>query len=540
METKKTDLPIWIQTFEEIIDWKYIYVDKTKEALEVINDFKYVFLSRPRRFWKSLFLDTLRNIFEWKKELFKWLYIYDKHDWTKKHPVIKIDFYWNLRSSDSINASILKTLKNNQERLWIKCEIFSKDYNVSTCFWDLIKKTYEKYGEKVVILIDEYDKAILDNLDVENVAKEAREILRWFYSIIKWNDEYIRFAFLTGVSKFSKASIFSWLNMLTDISLIEKYWNVCGITQEELEKNFDKYIKKWEEEKNLKLSEIKKWYNWYNFLKDKVYNPFNLLKFFANNFEFDNYWFTSWTPAFLIKLLEKQKYFLPDLSNLKVWKELLDSFDIEKIKLEVILYQAGYLTIKEKIINEEWEQEYKLIFPNKEVRMSLNKLFIDYFTNEINLTQRSAINRWLKAGDAEKFIEELKKLFSSIPYNNYTKNNITHFEWFYASLVYVYLQSLGYEIIWEDVTNRWRIDLTVILDNKIYLIEFKMSSFKESPLEQIKKNKYYEKYINSPINFDFQEEKNKQQKYKNIYLIWIIFDEEKRNIIEFEKEEIKN
>ncbi len=520
MEIKKTDLPIWIQTFEKIINWDYIYVDKTKEALEIINDYSYVFLSRPRRFWKSLFLDTLRNIFEWKKELFSGLYIEDKWNWEEKNPVVHIKFDWNLRSAKWLEWAIKKILDFNQRKFWIKCW---EGYDFATCFSDLIQKISEKYETKIVILIDEYDKAILDNLDAEKVAKENREILRSFYSVIKWNDEYIRFAFLTWVSKFSKASIFSWLNMLTDISLIEKYWNVCWITQEELEENFDKYIKKWEEEKNLKLSEIRKWYNWYNFLKDKVYNPFNLLKFFANNFEFKNYWFTSWTPAFLVKLLEKQKYFLPELSNLKVWEELLDSFDIEKIKLEVILYQAGYLTIKEKIINEEWEQEYILMFPNKEVRMSLNKLFIDYFTNEINLTQRSAINVWLKTWKIEKFIEELKILFANIPYNNYTKNNIAHFEWFYASLVYVYLQSLGYEIIWEDVINRWRIDLTVILEEKIYLIEFKMSSFKESPLEQIRQNKYYEKYQNTQ---------------KKIYLIWIIFDEEKRNIIESEWEEL--
>jgi len=359
MNEIKSDLPIGIQTFSKIIDWNFIYVDKTKEALELVSEFSYVFFSRPRRFGKSLFLDTLKNIFEWNKKLFKWLYIEDKWDWDKKNPVIKIDFYWNLRSSNSIEASILNTLENNQKRLGISCKEFNDTYNYGTCFSDLIKSAYEKYNKKVVILIDEYDKAILDNLDQENVAKKAREILRWLYSIMKWNDEYIRFAFLTGVSKFSKASIFSGLNMIEDISLNPKYWNICGITQIELENNFKNYLEK-AEKKWVNKKEIKKWYNGYNFLKDSVYNPFNILKFFANNLEFKNYWFASWTPAFLIKLIEKQKYFLPDISNLKVWEELLDSFDIEKIKLEIILFQAWYLTIKEKITLPFGGYEYSI------------------------------------------------------------------------------------------------------------------------------------------------------------------------------------
>ncbi|MDQ7009586.1 MAG: ATP-binding protein [Candidatus Gracilibacteria bacterium] len=511
---KKSDLPIGIQTFKDIINENYIYVDKTKEALELINDFKYVFLSRPRRFGKSLFLDTLKNIFEGKKELFRGLYLEDKIDWEDKYPVIKIDFYGDLRSSKSIKASILKTLESNQKDLGVECDKNNEAYNYSTCFRDLIRKSYEKYNKKVVILIDEYDKAILDNLDQNKVAKEAREILIGFYSIIKGSDEYIKFSMLTGVSKFSKSSIFSGLNMIEDISLNPKYGNICGITQPQLEESFKHYLV------GQDLEKIKEWYNGYNFLKDGVYNPFDLLRFFANNYRFSNYWFQSGTPSFLIKLLEKEKYFLPNISNLEIGEELLSSFDIENIKLEVLLFQTGYLTIKEQFINEEEDIIYKLKLPNKEVKTSLNKIIINYFTDEINLSGRSSINKGLKTGNIELFVSELKKLFSSLPYNNYTRNLIENYEGYYANVIFAYLQSLGYEIIGEDVTNKGRIDLTIKVEDFIYIIEFKMKSNPGlKALEQIEQRKYYEKYL---------------RENKKIFLVGIEFDEQERNICDYE------
>jgi len=513
----KKKLPIWIQTFREIIEWDYVYIDKTKEAYELITSYKYVFLSRPRRFWKSLFLDTLKEIFEGNKKLFEWLYIYDKRDWSQKYPVIKISWSWDLRSPTSVNETILAILKDNQKRLGINCENVS---NYSICFRQLIEWAYEKYNQKVVILIDEYDKPILDNVDQLEIAKENREILRWLYWVLKDMDPYIRFVFLTWVSKFSKASIFSGLNMLEDITLNPKFWNICGITQEELETQLKEYLE-W-----VDLQKVKRWYNGYNFLKDDVYNPFDLLSFIKNNFRFSNYRFATWNPMFLIKLMEKENFYLPKLSNLEIGETLLESFDITNMKPEVVLFQAWYLTIKEQKIENLWFAEtikYKLKIPNIEIKLSLSEILIDYLTKTSPTTQyqlREELAKIFINWEVEKLEDVIERLFASIPYTNYVRNEIAKYEWYYASVFYVYLQSLGFDIIWEDVNNVWRADLTLIAGSKVYIFEFKVDT-NESPLKQIIEKEYYKKY---------------QWKYEEIYLVWINFSSEKRNI---EKIEIK-
>jgi hypothetical protein len=508
MSLKK--LPIGIQTFSKIIEDDYIYIDKTKEALEVIENYSYAFLSRPRRFGKSLFLDTLHNIFEGKKEYFKDLYIYDKWDWNTTYPVIKISFAGDLRSSNGLKKVILNILKTNQRRLNVECEEIDE---FGICFKELIENTYQKYNQRVVVLIDEYDKAILDNLDQMEVAIENREIIKGFYTILKESDEYIKFVFLTGVSKFSKASIFSGLNMLEDISLVPKFGNICGYTQANIENEFKEYLE------NIDLEKVRQWYNGYNFLKDPLYNPFDLLKFIKYDFKFSNYWFATGTPTFLIKLIEKNNYFLPKLSNLVVGESILDSFDIENINLEVILYQSGYLTIDKMQLTPFETIEYKLKLPNKEVKQSLNDVIINYITNNQLPNSKTDIYLSLLNQDLELFKNSFISIFASIPYNNFTNNNIQNYEGFYASVVYVYLQSLGLDIIGEDVTNLGRIDLTVKINNLIYIIEFKVGD--EDALSQIKAKKYHEKY--------FSEK-------KDIYLVGINFDKEIKNISNFQWE----
>ncbi len=506
-------LPLGIQTFERIIEDGYLYIDKTKEAYDLIESGTvFYFLSRPRRFGKSLFLSTLQSIFEAKKELFEGLYIYDKWDWSVSYPVIKISFSGDLRSPDGLKTTIKGMLKANQKRLGIECE---ETQNVGVCLKELIELSYEKYNQQVVVLIDEYDKAILDNLDQMKVAKENREIIKGLYTVLKDSEEYIKFSFLTGVSKFSKASIFSGLNMLRDISLNPHYGNICGYTQNDIETTILPYLD------GVDLEKLKVWYNGYNFLKDDVYNPFDILQFIVNDKVYDNYWFASGTPTFLIKLIEQQNYFLPKLSNLTVGKELLDSFDTDNIQLEVILYQAGYLTIDKVIENPFGGFSYKLKLPNMEVKISLNDFIVDYLTKQQieRLGYKNTLYLSLLNADMEDFVETFKTIFASIPYNNYVGNNIEHYEGFYASVVYVYLQSLGLEIIGEDVTNKGRIDLTVKINNLIYIIEFKVGS--EDALAQIKEKNYAQKYL----------EQNKE-----IYLVGINFDEKERNISEFKWE----
>ncbi len=482
-------LPIGIQSFKKIRETQCIYIDKTKEALSIVSHYSYAFLSRPRRFGKSLFLDTLSELFACNKELFTGLYIYDNWDWSQKYPVIKISWDGNLRSIEDIEQTALDMLRFNQEKLDINCE---NSTNSSSCFRELIQKTYKKYNQKVVILIDEYDKPILDNLDQIEISKEIREYIKGFYSIIKGSDEFIRFAFLTGVSKFSKASIFSGLNMLTDISLDEEYGNICGYTQNDIDTRFQPYLK------DVDMQRFKRYYDGYNFLKDDIYNPFDTLQFIAKKFKYKNYWFETGTPTFLIKLIKQNHYFLPKLSNLVVDEKLLSSFDIENLDLEVILYQAGYLTI-DKVIEDEYlgSISYKLRLPNQEVEKSFNSYIIDTLLKQSTdkLIFQKNIYMALLRGEVDSFVENLKAIFASIPYNNYANNKINTYEGFYASVVYIYLQSLGLKIIGEDVTNRGRIDLSVIIDEKVYIIEFKVIDDDQNvALEQIKEKKYYEKY----------------------------------------------
>ncbi len=505
-------LPIGIQTFSKIREGNYLYIDKTKEALNLIESFEYVFLSRPRRFGKSLFLDTLHNIFEGEKELFKGLYIYDKWDWDIKYPVIKIDWAGDFKTLESTKDTAKRILRNNQKRLKIDCEI---DEDVSSCFATLIQECYEKYNQKVVILIDEYDKPILDNLDNITRAKENRDFLRGLYIQLKANDKYIKFAFLTGISKFSKASIFSGLNNLEDISLNPEFGNICGYTHENIKNEFFEYSKDFD------LEEVREWYNGYYFLKKRIYNPFDILKLFKYKM-FRNYWWESGQAYSLIEMLKRGNYYIPELENLIITDDLLNSFEIEDLKLESLLYQAGYLTIKEAIIGFDKIMKFKLTVPNKEVQISLNKLIISYLTKRVDEYKRESIYFALKDAKLDKFRLELESLFASIPYNNYVKNTISSFEGYYASIIYAYLASLGIRIIAEDTTNRGRVDMTLFIANKIYIIEFKVDS--TGALKQIKSKQYHKKYMSEG---------------KEIYLVGIEFDSKEKNISGFEWEVIR-
>ncbi len=359
-------LPVGIQTFSEIMNEDYLYIDKTEIACNLINRYKYVFLSRPRRFGKSLFLDTLKNIFEGKRELFRGLLIEEQWNWEVKYPVIKISFSGGIRSRESMHKNLFYILKDNQERLDILCD---EKEDPNQCFAELIKKAFKKYHQKVVILVDEYDKPILDNIENIPEALAIRDGMRDFYTKIKENDEYLRFAFLTGVSKFSKVSLFSGLNNLEDISLNPDYGTVCGYTQLDVETAFAPYLE------GVDMEQLKRWYNGYNFLGDKVYNPYDILLFIKNRFVFDNYWFETGTPRFLVELINKNRYYIPDFLNINVDKSLVNSFDIENLNLETILFQTGYLTIK-RLLPSGMGVGYELGFPNKEVQISFNEYIL--------------------------------------------------------------------------------------------------------------------------------------------------------------------
>ena len=505
-------LPIGIHTFSEIITENYVYIDKTQESYQLLNTYKYVFLSRPRRFGKSLFLTTLQAIFEGKKELFKGLYIYDKYDF-EAYPVIRIHWGGNFTSEFNFQSEVQSALRWNAECLGV---MLDQNLSLSSQFDSLIKETYKKYNTRVVILIDEYDKPILDNITDSAMRSYARNMLKGLYEHIKYNDEYIKFAFLTGVSKFSKVSIFSGLNNIEDISLYPQYGNICGYTQADLETSFQPYLE------GADMEKVKRWYDGYNFLKDNVYNPFDILKFCANGHLYKNYWFETGSPSFLINLIKEKNYYVPQLEHIVIGEEQLGAFDIEKINFEVLLYQAGYLTIAEEKRMEDIAF-YSLKIPNLEVKSSLNRVIISMLTESeadsadtIGITLYRNMLPALSNADMEGIKDTLYTLFASLPYQNYANNNISLYEGFYASVVYAFLASLGVPLIGEDTTNRGRIDLTLNMEQKVYIIEFKVGS--GNALQQIKEKKYYEKYRH--LN-------------KDIYLVGINFDEAERNISGF-------
>lgn len=507
MKLKK--LPIGKSTLRNILEADYLYVDKTKIALDLINgDGDYYFLSRPRRFGKSLFLDTLKTIFKGEKEVFKGLHIYDNYEFVK-YPIIHISFGSGAgKTKEDYEQKIYEIMRSNQEDLEIECD---NTLSSSGCFKELIKQAYKKHNQKVVILIDEYDKPILDNIEDTPSAKLMREELKNFYSVIKESDEFLKFVFITGVSKFSKVSLFSGLNNINDITLDKRYSTICGYTQNDVETVFANHLK------GQDFQKIKKWYNGYKFLGEGVYNPFDILLFIDKNFIYQNYWFQTATPTFLLKLIEKNNYFLPDLEYIVKDEMMLNSFDVDYIELETLMWQTGYLTI-DKVENVYDNITYHLTLPNMEVKKSLMSSIADFMSKIHNSTKESnGILKALHENDLEKLKLNIKTLFASIPYNNFTNNKIYKYEGYYVSVFYSYIKALGLEIIGEDCTNKGRIDLTIKAEDNIYICEFKVDG--SNALQQINEKKYHEKYLSEE---------------KNIYLVGIEFDTKEKNIKSFE------
>ena len=335
MRPSRRKLPIGIQTFAQIAGEGYYYVDKTPFAHRLIESGKYYFLSRPRRFGKSLFVDTLKELFEGNEPLFRGLFIHDLWDWTVRHPVIAISFAGGvLQSRAQLDEKIWEILEDQQQRLHVVCTHPS----LSGRFGQLIRGACEQTGQRAVVLVDEYDKPILDNLTDRDTALAMREGLKNLYSVIKDADAYLRLVFLTGVSKFSKVSLFSGLNNLNDITLDADYSAVCGYTDRDVDTVFAPELN------DLDREEIRRWYNGYNWLGQAVYNPFDLLLLFAKR-RFRPWWFETGTPSFLIKVLTERKTWLPTLGQLESDAELLATFDVDDIPTVALLFQTGYLTI---------------------------------------------------------------------------------------------------------------------------------------------------------------------------------------------------
>ena len=513
-KAKIAKLPLGLQTFAEVRELNCAYVDKTPLAIKLANEAKLYFLSRPRRFGKSLFLDTLRNLFEGKSELFQGLYAEHNWQWSIKHPVIKIDISSNFNKPEALEIKLLNALENSAIELGV--DLRGQDAPMQ--LHNLIMDASRHHGQKTVLLIDEYDKPMIDNIGNPELAKQMRDELRGFYSVIKAADEHLHFVMLTGVSKFAKVSIFSGLNNLKDISLNPQYGSICGYTEDDLDEVFDEHLQ------GVDRKQLRHWYNGYNFLgKKPVYNPYDILNFIDRShsfgkFKFENHWFKTATPTFVVELLARDQVRAQQLEPQSISEDILESSTIEQIEATTVLFQSGYLTIAAVDDSDPGAVTYELVCPNYSVRSALQNNLFRHYTGSIDDSFRNNISRALRRADLDSVESELKRLFASIAADNYRRNDIARFEGYYASVIYSFFVGMGLRVIAEDVANLGRIDLTIQLAEQTYVIEFKVVKRKaksNSALQQIIRQGYAAKYSGK------------------VYQIGIEFLESKRNIADF-------
>jgi len=465
------NLPLGIQNFREIVEGGHVYADKTQYIYSLLNVAKCFFLSRPRRFGKSLLLDTIAEVFSGDKEMSKGSFIYDTDYSFEKHPVLRLDMSrLDTESPEALKSAIMTVLEERARGE----ELDVAGSTPSIFFQFLIKGLHDKYGKGVVILVDEYDKPILDRLSDADVADKNRDVLRGFYGVLKAMDPYLRFVFVTGVSKFTKASIFSELNNLLDITLTERYANICGIAVDELEKYFGEHIRHLASRGDLGCfeslhNEILAWYDGYSWDgRTRVINPFSLLSFFAQE-RFSSFWYSSGTPKFLMDLIKRRPKGYTDLGNLEIGEWALDTFDIKRIEVEPLLFQTGYLTVK-KILAER-PLFYLLEIPNFEVRQAFNLHILAEFTESGVAYAESAyrsIQQALVTGNLQGMLETLRSLFASIPYELHIKK-----EAYYHSIFYAIINLLGFQTDAEVSVSGGRIDAVLEHDDKVYVMEFK-------------------------------------------------------------------
>ncbi len=505
-------LPIGIQTFRKIREENCYYVDKTAYIQRLIDEGTHYFLSRPRRFGKSLFLDTLKELFEGNESLFEGLHIHDHWDWSVRYPVIRLSFgSGNFKESGDLQANLLDQLAAIERRTGVVVEAET----VPGRFAYLIEALHDRAGQPVAVLVDEYDKPILDALEIPEVARANRDFLRGLYATIKDSDAYIKFTFLTGVSKFSKVSLFSGLNNLKDITLDARYSAICGYTDADLDTVFAPELP------GFNRDEIRRWYNGYSWLGEEVYNPFDILLLFDSR-RFGAWWFETGTPTFLIETLISRRVETLTLDNLLGNDELLSTFDVDHIATEALLFQTGYLTIRHTEPRGS-RIYYRLGYPNQEVRQSLNESLLNHLTG--NPTQQAEhiarLYDLLLVNDFAGLENLFKAFFASIPYQWHTNNDIANYEGYYASVFYSYFASVGLDIVVEDSSSHGRLDMAVRFNDNVYLFEFKVVELapEGTAMAQLKQKRYADKY---------------RDRGEPIHLIAVEFSRETRNLVGFE------
>ncbi len=518
-------LPVDVHDFHNMITGDHVYVDKTQYIHKMATEGTYYFLSRPRRFGKTLLVSTLEHLFKGNKELFKGLWIENAGwDWAP-HPVLRID----MSEISAYSPEVLRQALIDAISLFGKQEDIAFESSLlRNRFAELIIGMFEKYQHRVVILIDEYDQPLISHLgkgEIElEIAKQNRDVLREFYGVLKGGNvgKALRFVFLTGISKFARVSIFSELNNLDDLSMQEPYSALLGYTDEELGRYFEPHIRQLS--KRLKapveetLQDIRTWYNGYRFsdLEVKVYNPFSVAKL-LKQCKFQNYWFDTATPAFLVNLITERNYPIPVIETLELAQQDFSVYDLDDLALEPLLFQTGYVTIKDR-----QGELYRLGYPNQEVKNS----FLNFLYNKlVNLpnkglqAQYKKLHLYLRQEQLDLFIETINAILAAIPYEHICGQD----EHYYHTVFYLMLSASGVLVQTEPLTSIGRIDMEVYFPNKIYIVELKCNQSAEQAIAQIKEKKYFEKHLHSGkkiillgINFSTAERRIKDWRIETI------------------------
>ena len=515
MEQTLKNLPIGIQDFESLINDGYLYVDKTALMYRLVSTGRYYFLSRPRRFGKSLLISTLKAYFLGKKDLFKGLAVEQlEQKWTV-HPVLHLDLNTdNYDSKAALDDRIALSL-DNWEKLYGRNEL---EKSFGARFEGVIQRAYEKTGERVVILVDEYDKPLLQAIGDDKLQDTFRTTLKSFYGALKSKDDCIKFAMLTGVTKFGKVSVFSDLNNLKDISLDNRYYNLCGIDEGELHGVFEPYVQRLADSQNITLdkaySELKRNYDGYHFSKNMVgmYNPFSLLNAF-DSLEIGNYWFETGTPSYLVELMQDQDMKLWNITKKLVSSDVLNSVDIATTEPISVIFQSGYLTIKG--YKNEYDG-YLLGFPNEEVKRGFLRYLIPRYTSVRPSDTAFEIESFVeevRGGDISGFMKRLKSFFANTPYD-LIKDTENH----YQNVLFILCNLCGLYTKAEFHTSDGRVDMTIETPDYVYVFEFKYNGTAEEAMSQIKEKNYAQPFLASG---------------KKIALIGANFSGEKRNIDEY-------
>lgn len=508
--------PIGIQNFEKLRKEGYTYVDKTALVYKLVSEGAYYFLSRPRRFGKSLLLSTFRAYFEGKRELFEGLAIADLEKEWKQYPVLYLDLNVDKFSTAEALEAYLDDVLTKWEQQYGS---FETETTPGMRFMGIIKRAAEKEGKRVVILVDEYDKPLLQNIDRPDVQDELRKTLKAFYAALKTMDEFIQFAFLTGVTKFGKISVFSDLNHLMDLSLDYRYTDICGISETELHQYFDQGVEQLAQKHNISKQEcyerLRNNYDGYHFYPNSegIYNPYSLLTTLSKQ-EFGDYWFETGTPTILVNQLKKTDYNLERITTEELTTDTLNSIDVMNENPLPLIYQSGYLTIKEY---DELFKVYTLGFPNREVEEGFIKFLVPYYISTPKASSGFSIRHFVKEiqnGKAEEFILRLQTLFADGDYQVMGDKEV-----YFQNTLYVFFKLLGFYVDVERHTTDGRMDILIQATQFVYIIELKVNQSADVALQQIENKGYALPFANDQrklfkIGINFSTETRKIDDWK--------------------------